>query len=146
MVDGVSYYVVPFIRVNCDGSATQEGIAIMGHGGGYCCSFASDIAQGGAEVSYGSESSSGPTTIVTLIPDGVASVTIHLPAGITRHYPRRSDGKLAQQYNTGYTTTTPIVGNLLVVTLPGAPGRFDHPLSLQWRNASGQSIRTLSHF
>ncbi len=47
-------------------------------------------------------------------------------------------------YNKAYTTTTPIIGNLLVVTLPGATGRFDHPLSLQWRNASGHVLRRFS--
>ena len=144
VVDDVSYYLVPVIQVRCDGSEGPDGVEVMRGGGSYCCDYAPNIAQGKTAVSYDSGSSSASTTIVTLIPDGVASVTIHLPAGITRHYPRRPDGQLEQQYNKAYTTTTPIVGNLLVVTLPGATGRFMYPLSLEWRNASGQVLRTFS--
>jgi hypothetical protein len=144
VVDGVSYYLVPVIRVSCDGSEGPDAVEVMGRGGSYCCDYAPDIAEGKTVVDYDSGSSNASTTIVMLIPDGVASVTIHLPAGTTRHYPRRPDGKLEQQYNKAYTTTTPIVGNLLVVTLPGAPGRFDHPLTLQWRNTGGQVLRTFS--
>jgi len=147
VVDGVSYYLVPVIQVSCDGSKGSESIAVMSGGSGFCCDTAPAIAQGNAAQSF--RSGPGPanaaTTFVTLVPDGVASVTIDLPAGTTSHYPRLPDGKLEQQYNKAYTTTTRIVGNLLVVTLPGAAGRFDHALTLQWRNDSGHVFRTFSH-
>ena len=130
VVDGVSYYLVPVIQVSCDGSEGPESIEVMGGVGAYCCVTAASIAQGRAIVSLRPGSANAATTIVTMIPDGVASITIHLPE---------------QQHNKAYTTTTRIVGNLLVVTLPGVPGRFGHPLTLQWRNDSGHVFRTFSH-
>jgi hypothetical protein len=146
VVDGRSYYVVPVIRVSCDGSEGPESIAVMDGGSGYCCDTAPAIAQGEAVQSFrpGTGPVNAATTFVTLVPNGVASATIDLPARVTSHYPRLPDGKLEQQHNKAYTTTTRIVGNLLVVTLPGAPGRFDHPLTLQWRSASGHVLRTFS--
>jgi hypothetical protein len=142
-VDGTSYYLVPVIRVSCDGSESAESVEVIGDGA-YCCDAPSDIAQGGANTSVASGPGNSTSTLVTLIPDGVASVTIHLPAGTTSHFPRLPDGKLEHQYNKAYTTTTRIVGNLLVVTLPGPPGRLDKPLTLQWRSATGQILRTFS--
>ncbi|HEY1777064.1 MAG TPA: hypothetical protein VGG41_12970 [Solirubrobacteraceae bacterium] len=145
VVGGIYYYLVPVIRVSCDGAQSADGISVMGRGGSYCCDYAPAIARGQASVSSGSGSSRGPTTIVTLIPDGVASITIDLSAGTTPHYPRLPDGKLQQEYNKAYTTTTPIVGNLLVVIVPGAPGRINNPLTVQWRSTTGHVLRTLSH-
>jgi hypothetical protein len=147
VADGVDYYLVPVVRVNCDGSESPESVEVMGDGGGHCCDTAPAIAQGEAAQSFrpGPGPVNAATTIVTLVPNGVASVTIDLPAGITSHYPRLPDGKLEKQHNKSYATTTRIVGNLLVVTLPGAAGRFDHPLTLQWRNASDHVFRSFSH-
>jgi hypothetical protein len=143
-VGGTSYYLVPVSQVSCDGHEGPESIEVTARGGAYCCDTASGIAQGETTTSVRSGPANAASTFVTLIPDGVASVTIHLPARTTSHYPRLPGGKLEQQYNKAYTTTTRIVGNLLVVTLPGPPGRLDKPLTLQWRNASGQVLGTFS--
>ena len=71
-----------------------------------------------------------------LVPDGVASVTLHYPAG--------KIGGFDQHHASAFTATTNVVGNLLVVTVPRGGNRLMAPMTMTWRSASGTTVKTFT--
>jgi hypothetical protein len=92
---------------------------------------AAEIEQGSA---FGGTGGFGHTTIQGLVPDGVASVTLYYPAGKIGGFDRR--------HAPAFTTTTNVVGNLLSVTIPRGGNRLTAPMTMTWRAADGDIIKT----
>ena len=92
--------------------------------GGGACETVSQIAKGTPTYSDGS-------TLIGVVPDGVATVTLHYP----------SDRGLAS-----LTVTTDVAGNVYAVPIPRVTmqngGGF--PPDMTWRAANGQVIKTIS--
>jgi len=101
VISGTSYWVYPQIITFCGRS--REGMADWesdgpGGGSGGGMGDAANIEQGSA---YGSLGSFGHTTIQTLVPDGVATVTLHYPAG--------KIGGFDRNHAPAFTTTANVV-------------------------------------
>jgi hypothetical protein len=71
-----------------------------------------------------------------LVPDEVAAVTLHYPAG--------KIGGFDRHHAPAFTITTNVVGNLVIVTVPRAGNRLDHPQPMIWRAAGGTIVKTFS--
>jgi hypothetical protein len=82
---------------------------------------AAEIEQGSA---FGGTGGFGHTTIQGLVPDGVAS------------------GGFDRRHAPAFTTTTNVVGNLLSVTIPRGGNRLTAPMTMTWRAADGDIIKT----
>ncbi|HUA06192.1 MAG TPA: hypothetical protein VMB27_19960 [Solirubrobacteraceae bacterium] len=98
-----------------------SGFAASGVGGGSCVT-AAQAEQGGLQESSGSTSSG-------VVPDGVATVTVHYAAG---------NGAAARNF------TSRVVGNVFAVHIPGLRLGAGPPPTIIWRSASGQVIKTIS--
>lgn len=111
-----------------------EGICLAhlndrGFGGGGCGETANDLEQGiGGGITGGEGDKEGGSIEAGIIPDGVATVTVQYPA-------RRSH---AGRRFRGFTTTAPVVNNVVVVNVP--PGVDDAHRTVTWRAASGAVI------
>jgi len=138
------YYVFPAIIGGCGVESEREGIAdletninlgggtIGGRGGGGYT--AADIEQA-KTAGTGPPGSATSTTITMIVPDGVASVTLHYPAGRASGYrPRISPP---------FTITRRVLNNELVVTVPrsGGPESISG-IRMTWRAANGHVVRT----
>jgi hypothetical protein len=139
VIGDTTYYLIPSLFTGCGVyKITGEGITILraqskGTGSGGAHFDAAQIEQGKA---YGFSGGFTHTTITMLIPDGVASVTLHYPPGQvggSNHNPAPA-----------FTITTDPVENVLVVTVPRGGNRFMAPLTMTWRSASGTTVRTLN--
>jgi len=102
-----------------------EGVCLMafaasGAGGG-SCTTAVQAERGGLLESNGS-------TFSGVVPDAVATVAVHYPAG---------NGAAAQ------TFTSHVVGNVFAVRIPGLTPGGGPPPKIIWRSASGQVIKTI---
>jgi hypothetical protein len=145
IVDGGSYYIYPGIVGGCGtGEKAHEGImhlaknVDLGHGlvggtGGGGAS-ATDIEQG-KDVQSGPPGSSTSETITMVVPDGVATVTLHYGPGPASGYTKK--------ISPPFTITSPVINNELVVLLPrsvsleGVPG-----VRMIWRAANGHVLET----
>jgi hypothetical protein len=97
---------------------------------------AQDIEQGRA-VGTGPPGSSTSATITMIVPDGVAAVILHYPAG-------RASGYSAT-VSPPFTVTTTPVNNEIVVRVPrSAGGSAIHRAEIVWRAADGHIIRTFN--
>jgi hypothetical protein len=143
VVSGGDYYIYPAILGGCGTRQTPyQGIIetaknvdlghgiIGGVGGGG--STASSIEQG-REVGTGAPGSSTSTTITMIVPDGVASVTLHYVAGPASGYTRK--------ISPAFTLTTPVVNNLVVVRVPRSSGTEARDVSMIWRASDGHIVR-----
>jgi hypothetical protein len=92
---------------------------------------AAAIEQGSAYITLGSF---GHTTVESLVPDGVVTVTLHYPAGKV--------GGFDRSHAPAFTTTTRVIGNLLVVSVPRSGNRLMAPMTMTWRAASGATVKT----
>lgn len=144
VVDGSPYYVYPAIVGGCGtGEAPHEGIMELatnvnighgltaGTGGGGAT--AAQIEQGGDAGSSGVPGSSTSATLTMVVPDGVAKVTLHYPAGHASGY--------SPKISPAVTITTAPVNNLVVVLVPRSS-----PLqqgTMTWRAADGRVIKKL---
>ena len=146
--NGSPYYLYPAIVGGCGVEKPREGIVTLetnvdlGHGiigadGGGGAS-ATDIEHG-ETAGTGPPGSATSTTLTMLVPDGVASVTLQLPAGRASGY--------SPAISPPATIIGRPVGNELVVTIPrsnipeAAPG-----LRMIWRAPNGHVIRTFNRF
>ena len=145
VVDGSPYYVYPGIVGGCGtGEPPHQGIMelarnvdlghgiIGGTGGGGATAAA--IEQGKDASSSGQPGSATSSTITTVVPDGVATVTLRYPAGRASGY--------SPKISPAFTITTTPVNNLLVLTVPRS-----NPLqqgTMIWRAASGHIIKTFN--
>jgi hypothetical protein len=130
VVGGVSYYVYPVVAVGCGQSGAYDAIALLstraaaGHGvalgAGWDGATAADIEKGGAFGGGTPLFNNGPT-ITMIVPDGVASVTLHYPTHLTR--------------------TAQPVNNVLIIQAPRR-GISPVPGLMIWRTADGHIIKT----
>jgi hypothetical protein len=145
VVNGSPYYIYPAILGGCGtGEKAHEGIMelaknvdlghglVGGTGGGG--GDAARIEQG-REVGSGPPGSSTSETITIVVPDGVATVTLHYGPGSASGYTKK--------ISPAFTITSPVINNELVVLLPrsvsleGVPG-----VRMIWRAANGHIIKT----
>jgi hypothetical protein len=145
VVDGSPYYIYPAILGGCGtGEKAHEGVMglaknvdlghglVGGTGGGG--GDAARIEQG-REVSSGPPGSSTSETITMVVPDGVATVTLHYGPGPAGGYTKK--------ISPAFTITSPVINNELVVLLPrsvsleGVPG-----VRMIWRATNGHIIKT----
>jgi hypothetical protein len=141
VVDGSPYYLYPAIVGGCGtGEKPHQGIMELGKdldlgdgtigGGGGGGATAAGIERGEGGGGSGAPGSSTSATLTIVVPDGVATVTLHYPAG-------RASGYSPRISPPATITTTP-VGNLVVVTVPRS-----NPLqqgTMIWRAADGHVI------
>lgn len=112
-----------FVRAGQQG----EGVCLVGFasargGGGGACNTASEAEHGDLTESTGS-------TFSGVVPDRVATVTVHYPA---------SNGAPAT------TLTSVVVGNVFAIRIPGLTLGGGPPPTITWRSATGQVIKTIS--
>jgi hypothetical protein len=141
---GGQYYLYPVIVGEC-GTREKPHQGIMelaqnvdlGHGliGG-----TGGGGESAREIEQGRDASSGPpgsstsATVTMVVPDGVATVTLHYPAGRASGY--------SPKISPAVTLTTRPVENLLVVRVPRS-----NPLgraTMVWRGPRGRVIKTIS--
>jgi hypothetical protein len=138
VVSGVSYYVWPLLVTACSQlgkfAAGQETMVIAHDGGGGGAGDAATIEQG--TTLAGGTATFGQSTINGLVPDGVATVTLRYPAG--------KIGGFDRNHAPAFTTTVRIVGNLLVATVPRGGNRLIAPMTMIWRAADGQVVKTFT--
>jgi hypothetical protein len=133
VVAGTSYYVMPVLYTGCAAFGRGESMLLWAGGSGGGVGTAATIEQGSAYATLGSF---GHTTIETLIPDGVATVMLHYPAG--------KIGGFDRSHAPAITITTNVVGNLLIVTVPRGGNRLMAPMTMTWRAADGATVKTFS--
>jgi hypothetical protein len=133
VVSGTAYYVMPVLYTGCGAFKRSEGMMLLDGSGGGGAGDATTIEQGAAP---GGTDSFGRSTVEMLVPDGVASVTLRYPAG--------KIGGFDRQHAPAFTTTTNVVGNLLVVTVPRGGNRLTAPMTMTWRAATGTMVKTFS--
>ena len=140
VVAGTSYYLIPALISGC-GRAAARGrqgiiIAAVGRAG---TSVGGDVDATRIESGQAYGSAGGPrpqTTVEMLVPDGVAAVTMHYPAG--------NAGGSNSHHAPAFTTTTRPVGNVIVVTIPRSFDRLMAPMTMTWRAATGKTVKTFS--
>jgi hypothetical protein len=143
VIDGSPYYIYPAIVGGCGVEKEHEGIielathidlgagAIGGIGGGG--GNAADIEQA-RTVGSGPPGSATSTTITMIVPDGVANVTLHFPAG-------RASGYSAK-ISPPFTILSRPVGNELVLRIPRSHIPESVPgLRMIWRAADGRTVK-----
>lgn len=143
VVDGSPYYVYPGIVGGCGtGEAPHQGIMELARNVDLGNGLMGGTGGGGAtaaQIERGHDASSGPpgsstsSTVTMVVPDGVATVTLHYPAGRASGY--------SPKISPAFTITTAPVENLVVVTLPRS-----NPLqqgAVIWRSADGRVIKTV---
>jgi hypothetical protein len=135
VISGLPYYVWPVLYTGCGAVSErrQEGMMLTSANGWGGAGTAAMIEHGTA---IGSTGGFGHTTIEMLIPDGVATVTLHYPAGTI--------GGFDRHHAPAFTTTASVVGNLLVVTVPRGGNRLGTPMTMTWRTAGGEIVKTFS--
>ena len=147
VVGGISYYVLPVRVSSCSGQAAHDGIwglathvpvghglyGSVGGGGG----TATTIAEG-RDLGGGPPGSSTSSTIEMVIPDGVATVTLHFVAGPANGFHKRV-------ISPPYTITTRVVSNLIVVRVPRSSGTATAKGdTMTWHAANGDIIKTFN--
>ncbi len=107
---------------------------IGGDGGGGSSAAQIERAE---DAGTGPPGSSTSATITMIVPDGVASVSLHYPAG-------RASGYSAK-ISPPVTITAPVINNELVVRVPrnGGGGTIRQPRMI-WRAADGRVTKTFS--
>jgi|ERR1039458_5575671 hypothetical protein len=144
VIDGSPYYIYPAIVGGCGVEKEREGImelathidlgggTIGGTGGGG--GNAADIEQA-RSVGSGPPGSATSTTITMIVPDGVANVTLHFPAGRASGY--------SPKISPPFTISSKPVGNELVVRIPRSNiPESDPGLRMIWRAGNGHIIKT----
>ena len=136
-VDGVAYYLVP-VTFRC-GVITRQGDGIsldsvLGGGGDL---DAAEIEHAGmwGRRSGGTGADPGRTTFTGVLPDGVASVTLHYPAGKLGGFSHRSGPAI--------TVTAPVVNNVVVVTVERAGNQAMDNVTTTWRAANGSIVKAI---
>jgi hypothetical protein len=131
VISGTAYYVMPVLYTGCGAFTRSEGMMLLDGSGGGGAGTAATIESASA---YGTLGFFGHTTIETLVPDGVATVTLHYSAG--------KIGGFDRNHGAAFTITTHVVGNLLVVSVPRSGNRLAAPMTMTWRAASGATVKT----
>jgi hypothetical protein len=144
VIDGSPYYVYPAIVGGCGtGEPPHEGIMEVGKNIDLGHGLIGGTGGGGAtaaQIEAGDDAGSGPpgsstsATITMVVPDRVAKVTLHYPAGPASGY--------SPKISPPFTVTATPVENLVVVSVPRSS-----PLqrgTMVWRAANGGLIKTFN--
>ena len=97
-------------------------------GAGYAATIENAASLGGGTATF------GKSTIVGLVPDGVATVTLRYPAG--------KIGGFDRNHAPAFALTTNVLGNVLVAMIPRGGNRLMAPMTMIWRAANGTVIKT----
>jgi len=144
VINGSPYFIYPAIVGGCGVEKEREGIMELetnidlGHGliggGGGGGSSATDIEQA-RSLSTGPPGSATSTTVTMVLPDGVADVRLHFPAGRASGY--------SPKISPAVTITAKPLGNELVVRIPRSNiPESDPRLRMTWLASDGRVIRT----
>jgi hypothetical protein len=138
---GGTYYLVPTIVTNCKPEAPTERISTVelfknGSSSGGGPSIADIAAGDGIDGSQSAPIPGSPFVSTTksiveeIVPDGVATVTLHFPAVATK--------------SPAVTITATPVNNLMLAEVPIGPGsRPIQQATITWRTANGTIIKTI---
>jgi len=137
VISGTSYYLIPVLNTGCGRlKITGEGIQLWqqrsgggGYGGGDADATRIEQAQ-----AVGFSAVFTHSTITMIVPDGVATATLHYPAGKV--------GGFNRNHAPPVTITTNVTGNILVATIPRGGMRLMAPMTMTWRAANGTTIKT----
>jgi hypothetical protein len=140
--EGQPYYIAAIRFDGCGISGIKpsgDNILLWGDGGGEMGGTAQQI-EAGKYVGTGGPGIAGNPhsgTVEMVVPDGVASATIHYPAG-------PANGFTPKIISPPVTVTATVIGNVLLFNVPRSSGggQITHPTSMIWRNAAGAIIRT----
>ena len=136
-VDGVAYYLVP-VTFRCGVFARHgDGLSLESARGGGGGEDAAEIESGGmwGSESGGTGADPGRTTFQGVLPDGVASVTLHYPAGKLGGFSHRSGPAI--------TVTAPVVNNVVFVTVERAGEQAMRSVTTTWRAANGSIVKVI---
>jgi hypothetical protein len=146
VVSGSTYYVYPVLATPCDlpslGSGESMALADATHscgtGTGTVFGMTDVQIRQGRALTYGGDCSRSllRSQVSGIVPDGVAAVTLHDPAGRVGGYSH----KMAPAAN---VTTRPI-NNVIVVMAPRGGGNGRSWTTMTWRAANGTIIQTFS--
>jgi hypothetical protein len=140
VVTGVTYYVIPIRYTGCGQlplRATGDAVMLWGgsSGGGSGTAALIDARGMWGSESGGTGADPGRTTFLGVVPDGVATVTLHYPAGKLGGFSHRSGPAL--------TVTGHVVDNVVVVTVERAGNQAGGAVTTTWRAANGTVVKTL---
>jgi hypothetical protein len=139
VVDGRPYYVWPAVQTDCGTrpSARPAGTEVIMTGGSGWAGGGATATEIKQALTIGPNTGGfGHSTIVGLVPDGVASVTLRYPAG--------KIGGFDRHHAPAFTTTIRVVGNLIVATIPRGGQRVIGPVEMIWRTTNGKALKTFS--
>jgi hypothetical protein len=137
VISGVPYYVWPVLHTGCGAFVGTRGLETMviADGTGWGGAGDATTIKGGTTLGGGT-ASFGRSTIDGLVPDGVATATLHYPAGKVGGFDRK--------HAPAFTIMTHVVGNLLHVTIPRGGNRLVAPMTMTWRATTGRIIKTFN--
>jgi hypothetical protein len=131
-VGGFGYYVIPAIITRCEPVKAYQGVTFVrrtpgGGGAGILAASAASIKRYGGFFTSGQH---GRSTAPGLVPDGVATVTVHYAANPAGRLP-------------AVTITAKVVDNVVVLaSIPRGPAASW--TKMVWRAANGTTIKTFS--
>jgi len=113
------------------------GLSAAGFGGGGGGGTAAEIEDRGMWLSESGGTGADParTLFAGVVPDGVATVTLHYPAGKLGGFSRRTGPAL--------TVTAHAVNNVVVVSVERAGSQANGAVTTTWRAADGTTIKTI---
>ena len=140
---GIPYYIAAIHFDSCSKiRRSGDAIAVIGAGGGGPGGTAKSIVSGSFVVTGGPGIAGNPDsgTVTLVVPDGVASATIHYPAGPANTLKPKA-------VSPPITITASAVGNLLLFNVPRDSGgaQIFKPTSMIWRDAKGKIVKRFSH-
>ena len=137
VISGTSYYLIPVLNNGCGRfKITGEGIQMWRQrsGGGGSGGGNADAARIEQAQAVGFTAVFTHSTITMIVPDGVATATLHYPAGKV--------GGFNRNHAPPFTITTNVIGNILVATIPRGGMRLMGPMTMTWRAANGTTVKT----
>jgi hypothetical protein len=66
------------------------------------------------------------------------------PTASPPHYPAGKIGGFDRHHAPAFTTTTTVVGNLMVVSVSRGGNRLNAPMTMTWRGPAGTIVRTFN--
>ena len=120
---------------------SEVGVSLTGYaarfGGGGGGASATEIQSRGLWISQGGGTGADPgrTLFAGVLPDGVATVTVHYPAGRIGGFSHRRGPAL--------TVTVPVINNVAVLAVERAGNQATGAVATTWRAQDGTVLKTL---
>ena len=136
-VPGRAYYVIPELVTPCGSGKSFEGASLSGFGGANALTVGALTAA--AIAAHGEFDSRGTgigtrATVEGLVPDGVATATLHFPAA-----PAHGVGHPAYR---AVTITAKVVENVVVFAHAPRGAGLGANATMTWRAANGRILKT----